>query len=60
MKSKKFPFHDGGGGAGLEGTLEVVNNYMKGVPHSKIEIHPFFKNEANYGKKSVIRKMDRT
>lgn len=34
---KKFPFHDGGGSAGLEGTDEVVKNYMKGVPLSRIE-----------------------
>lgn len=46
------------GGAGLEGTKEVVNNYLKGVPHSKIEEHPFFKSEVNNEKKSVIRKMD--
>ena len=37
-KKKPFPFHDGGGSAGLEGTSEVVRNYMKGVPLSRIEI----------------------
>ena len=40
MRNKKtFPFHDGGGSAGLEGTPEVVKNYMKSVPHSRIEIN---------------------
>ena len=36
---KPFPFHDGGGSAGLEGTPEVVKNYLKGVPFSRIEIN---------------------